>query len=188
MEVLQKHFDANKKGNVLEISSGTGQHVTYFAPHFPQLTFYPSEYDKSLFDSIKAYSSEIETKNVNEPIYIDSSTDCNTWDLKCSAFDYLININMMQVSPYVCSIMLFKNAGKLLKSGALIITYGPYAFDGVITPQSNVEFDKNLRTQNEEWGIRDLQELEKLAEENEIKLLHLYDLPANNKCLVWKKM
>ncbi|KAK9759263.1 Protein of unknown function (DUF938) [Popillia japonica] len=81
LQVLLKHIDSSKPGNVLEISSGTGQHVSHFASRFPLLTFQPSEVDTTLFDSIRSYSLEVETKNIRDPIKIDASTDYNTWDL-----------------------------------------------------------------------------------------------------------
>lgn len=187
LNVLAKHIGASTSGNVLEISSGTGQHVSYFAPHFPLLTFQPSEVDESLFDSIVAYSSEIKTNNIRKPIKIDASTDYKIWNLHVKTFDYLININMIQVSPFDCTLGLFRNAGNILKPKALLITYGPYAFNGVIEPQSNVDFDKQLKTKNPEWGIRDMKDLKEIANENEIEFVRLYDLPANNKCVIWQK-
>lgn len=69
----------------------------------------------------------------------------------------------------------------------MLVTYGPYAYNGVITPQSNVEFDKTLRAQNPEWGLRDIKDMERIAKEYGVKLVKMYDLPANNKCLVWQK-
>lgn len=185
LDVLKQHFDADKQGTVLEISSGTGQHISYFAQHFPLLTFQPTEYEKSLFKSIEAYALDTPTKNVKLAIHVDVTTDFETWNTDKQLYDYLINVNMIHIAPYQCSIMLFQNAGKLLKNKGLMITYGPYAVDGVLTPQSNVDFDRNLRTQDSEWGVRDVKDLENLAKQNNMKLLKVYDLPANNKCLVW---
>lgn len=184
--MLKKHFNTEIQGNVLEIASGTGQHVSYFAEHFPNLTFQPSEYEKSLFDSIEAYARDTPTKNVKKPVEIDVTVDADKWGLGV-VFDYVFNVNMVHISPYECSVGLFKNGGKVLKSGGLLVTYGPFAHNGVITPESNVNFDRSLRRQNPEWGLRDINDLEKLAQRYGIKLLKIYDLPANNKCLVWKK-
>ena len=56
------------------------------------------------------------------------------------------------------------------------MTYGPYAQDGVLTPESNqqvdikidlryevFQFDLNLRSRDASWGIRDIRELKEVA-------------------------
>ncbi|KAK9870981.1 hypothetical protein WA026_009941 [Henosepilachna vigintioctopunctata] len=187
LEVLKKHFDANLKGTVLELASGTGQHVSFFATNFPNLEFQPSETEQSLFESIKAYANDTPTKNVRHPVRIDTSAkDVKDWKLN-EYFDYIICVNMIHVSPIECSIGLFKNGSQVLKPGGLIVTYGAYAYKGVIEPQSNIDFDRSIRSQHPDWGLRDIVDLENIANEHGIVLVHKYDLPANNKCLIWKK-
>uniref|UniRef100_A0A182PCF9 Methyltransferase type 12 domain-containing protein n=1 Tax=Anopheles epiroticus TaxID=199890 RepID=A0A182PCF9_9DIPT len=129
---------------LLEISSGVGLHAAYFAQEFPNITFQPSEFDSTLFDSIDAYRQDV--KNVQPPIYIDISKPCTDWQNEANlnhnscanGFDYMLNINMLHISPIACAHGLFSNASKLLKPGGLLVTYGPYAVDGVLTPDSNV--------------------------------------------------
>ncbi|XP_018571027.1 methyltransferase-like 26 isoform X2 [Anoplophora glabripennis] len=186
LEVLHKHMAKNIDGQVLEIASGTGQHISYFAAHFPRLTFQPSEYDTSLFNSIKAYANETPTKNVKDPIRINVTDDWTTWGVP-NDFDYVININMIHVTPFPCTLALFKNVCEVLKMKGLLIMYGPYANNGVLEPQSNRDFDKNIRASNPDWGVRDIQDLMRVADPHGIKIIKIYDLPSNNKCLVWKK-
>lgn len=172
----------------LEISSGTGQHITHFAPHFPQVTFYPSECEHRLLESISAHVNGL--TNVHQPALIDITTNYTTWAdgiFTKNSIDYIYNANMMHISPYECSIGLFKNVGELLKPDGTLITYGPYAIDGEITPESNVQFNKSLKSQDPRWGLRDIRDLEKLAAENNLKLVEIFDMPANNKTLIWKK-
>jgi tRNA G46 methylase TrmB len=45
-----------RHGLVLEIGSGTGQHVAHFAQALPELTFQPSEMDEGRHRSIAALS------------------------------------------------------------------------------------------------------------------------------------
>ncbi|CAG9860415.1 unnamed protein product [Phyllotreta striolata] len=185
--VLEKYFDKTKDGKVLEISSGSGQHVAYFAPNFPKLTFYPSEYEESLMDSIRAYAAEAPAKNIKDPVSIDVAEDWTKWNVP-NDFDYAININMIHIAPYPCTIGLFKNMGQVLKPGGLLVTYGPYANNGVLEPQSNRDFDKLLKARFPGAGVRDIQDLIKLAQEHGIRLKSMEDMPANNKCLIWEKI
>ncbi|XP_035916912.1 methyltransferase-like 26 [Anopheles stephensi] len=178
---------------LLEISSGVGLHAPYFAKEFPNITFQPSEFDTTLFGSIEAYRQGVE--NVRSPIFIDVSKPCQEWENDANInqqnsanhFDYMLNINMLHISPIACALGLFHNSSVLLKTGGLLITYGPYAVNGMLTPESNVQFNRSLRQRNPEWGIRDTSELREMAMQKGISLLEVIDLPANNKCIIWKK-
>ncbi|XP_031844018.1 methyltransferase-like 26 [Nomia melanderi] len=188
LSVLRKYIQYGADQIFLEISSGSGQHVAHFAPHFPHVTFYPSEYEPRLLHSISAYANGF--ANVKQPLKIDITTDFSVWDngsFKEASIDYIYNANMMHISPYQCSIRLFENAGKLLKDNGFLFTYGPYAIDGKITPESNVNFDKSLRLQDSSWGLRDIKDLKELAKENGIKLIDIINMPANNKTIIWQK-
>lgn len=189
LQVLKRLIQPGLDQNFLEIASGSGQHVAYFAPHFPQVTFHPTEYDGELLGSISAHSSALE--NVQPPLQVDVTTDFSTWSnglFKPSSIDFIYAANMIHISPFKCTLGLFKNAGALLKPAGMLITYGPYAINGKITPESNQTFDAHLRIQNPEWGIRDIRDLKNIASDNNIKLIEIIDMPANNKTLAWEKM
>jgi hypothetical protein len=63
----------------LEISSGSGQHVVYFAPHFPSVVWQPSDVDASSLRSITAYIRDGEVSNVKQPIFIDITEEHTKW-------------------------------------------------------------------------------------------------------------
>lgn len=194
LHVLKKYMkppnDGSTKQKFLEISSGSGQHVAHIAPHFPFVEFQPTEYDCSMFGSISQYIQKGGLKNVKPPLYLDVTDPIQSWadGISPDSFDYILNINMMHISPWACSVGLFSGCSAALKPGGLLFTYGPYADNGVITPQSNIDFDRSLRSRNSQWGLRDIsKELVQLAKQGNIVLLHKHDLPANNKLLVWQK-
>lgn len=195
----------------MDTASGTGQHAAYFAPHFPNITFQPSELDRSLFNSIQAYALDCSTKNMCSPLCVDVRLPHTEWGLigaddntspkryifnnECRSFadainyfDFMININMIHISPMECTNGLFSNAALLLKDNGLLITYGAYAVDGIITPQSNVDFDKHLKSLDPRYGVRDLRMLQELASSYGIEFQNILDMPANNKVCVWKKL
>ena len=188
LSVLQKYIRRGPDQIFLEIASGSGQHVAHFAPHFPHIVFHTSEYEPRLLESIAAHAYVF--SNVKDPLRIDITTDFRTWGdgiFKEASIDYIYNANMMHISPYQCSISLFENSGKLLKDNGILFTYGPYAIDGQIKPESNVNFNKSLKLQDPSWGIRDITDLKELAAKNSIELIDIVDMPANNKTLIWKK-
>ncbi|XP_043287791.1 methyltransferase-like 26 [Venturia canescens] len=188
LSVLKRFIRPGANQALLEIASGSGQHVAHFAPHFPQVTFFPSECEDRLLESISAHTSGL--SNVRPPSLIDSSTDYYNWPsikFQENSLDYIYCANMIHISPYRCTIGLFKNAGALLKNNGFLFTYGAYAIDGKLSPESNVRFDESLKSQSPEWGIRDLRELEALANSNHINLVEVVDMPANNKTVIWQK-
>ncbi|KAJ0182488.1 hypothetical protein K1T71_001857 [Dendrolimus kikuchii] len=193
LQVLKRfmtpHEDCTEEKNplFLEIASGSGQHVFHFAPHFPTIKFQPTEVDHSLLGSINYYAKNCPTRNILPPILVDICNRLNRYGLKENSIDYLYCANMIHISPYVCTIGLFENAGLYLKHDALMITYGPYSKDGIIVPESNVEFDLSLRTRNPLWGLRDINDLKKVGEKNNLTLIDTVEMPANNKTLIWKK-
>lgn len=151
LEVLKLVLDKETPNlKCLEISSGTGQHLTYFSSRFPNIQFYPSEYNDSMFGSILAYKNSFKSLNVADPVKIDITVPFTEWGVsfESKSLDYILNINMIHITPIECTEGLFRNASKLLKVGRHLLTYGPYALDGKIDPESNVNFDRMLKSQD----------------------------------------
>ncbi|VDM75419.1 unnamed protein product [Strongylus vulgaris] len=177
---------------LLEIASGTGQHVIKFAEKFPGVTFQPSEIDARSLHSIVAYIDHYRLGNVRVPLFIDVTKPVNHWalpgDYGPRAVDVILSINMIHISCDAAVEGLFKAASVLLKRGSgLLITYGPYAIDGVISPQSNIDFDARLRSQHPEWGLRDTGYLTRLASNCGLTMIARHDMPANNHMLIFSR-
>ncbi|KAL0487596.1 methyltransferase-like protein [Acrasis kona] len=184
-----KRFISNEehKGRlVLEISSGSGQHISHFARTFPGVTFQPSEYNLTLetSNSISQYSKDLD--NVKPALSIDvSKTNADAqWGDDILA---IININMTHISPWCCTEGLFKNASRFLSHDGFLFTYGPFNVDQQFTSEGNFHFDQSLKRSNPLYGIRDVGDLEKEAEKNNLYLVNKIQMPANNLLLVWKK-
>jgi cyclopropane fatty-acyl-phospholipid synthase-like methyltransferase len=176
------------QGDVLELASGAGLHINYFAPHFPALNFQPSDFDTDVFESIKAKRAEAGNGNVADPIRIDLTDPATFPDSSAKLYDAIFVINIFQVAPVAINDGIAALGAKLLKDNGLIAIYGPFKRDGGYTTESNAAFDKEiLAAKVPEWGLKDIADLEKAAAPHGIKLAKVLDLPANNFILVFTR-
>lgn len=167
----------------------TGQHVAHFAKYFTNFIWQPSDWDTKYFKSISSYAALLPKNNVLDPVQIDISAPIEAWpeNLTSQPYDVIYCSNLIHISPFPCTVGLFVSAGKLLKPGTgMLITYGPYAEGGILIPESNVRFDEGLRMQNPEWGVRDIEDLQRMAEENGLSFVNKVEMPANNKMLFFR--
>ena len=171
------------RGLVLEIGSGTGQHVAHFAKALPALTFQPSEMDAERHASIEAWVAAGNLPNVKPPLAIDVTK--RAWPV--AAADAIVCINVIHISPWEATLGLMAGAGRILSAGGVLVTYGPYMRGGAHTSQSNVAFDASLRARNPLWGVRDLEKVAEVAGNEGLALEETVPMPANNFTLVWRK-
>lgn len=171
------------RGLVLEIGSGTGQHVAHFAKALPGLTFQPSEMDLERHPSIEAWAAAASLSNVKPPLAIDVTQ--RPWVV--SAADAVVCINVIHISPWETTLALMAGAGAILPAGGVLVTYGPYLRGGVHTSRSNDAFDASLRATNPLWGVRDIDEVAEVAARHGLALDEVVPMPANNFTLVWRR-
>lgn len=170
-------------GRVLEVASGSGEHVVHFAQALPGLTFLPSDPSPQALDSIAAWTRDARTPNVLPPVLLDAMG--NDWPVE--ACDAILCINMVHIAPTAAAQGLFRNAGRLLAPGAPLYLYGPYRRPGRELEPGNAAFDASLRQRNPEWGLRDLDEIGAMANAAGFAAAEIVEMPANNLSLVFRK-
>jgi Protein of unknown function (DUF938) len=187
LEALLRVLPAH--GVALEIASGTGQHVAWFAAGLPRWTWQPSDAQADGFASIAGWCREARVTNVNPPIVLDvMAAHWPSEGVEFSArIDAIYCANMLHISPWTTCAALMRGAARYLSASGLLITYGPYVEDGVPTSPGNLDFDASLRESNAEWGIRALAEVTQQAARAGLRLSTRIQMPANNLLLVFKR-
>ena len=173
-----------ERGLVLEVASGTGEHVLHFARAFPFLSWQPSDPDPAALASIEAWRDEAGLANLLSPLRLDVRSP--EWPV--ASADTLLCINMVHISPWAATVGLMRGAGRLLAAGAPLYLYGAYRQAGVATAPSNEAFDLSLRTRDPEWGVRNLEDVAAEAETNGLGLDRVVPMPANHLSVVFRKI
>lgn len=171
------------QGNALEIASGTGQHVAWFAAGLPGWTWQPSDAQSDGFGSISASTAEQAVRNVRAPVVIDVMAP--SWLPDQQLFDLVYCANMLHISPSATCAALMHGSAQHLAPGGKLVTYGPYLEDDVPTSPGNLAFDQSLRERDPAWGIRRIEDVKAQAAKAGLQLLSRHAMPANNLLLVW---
>ena len=170
-------------GSVLEIASGTGQHVCYFAAGLPAIRWQPTEPDESHRGAIEARIREAGLGNVEAPIALDVHDP--RWPV-AAHYDAVLCINMVHISPWSSTNALCLGAARHLRTGGKLVLYGPYLENGTATP-SNLDFDATLKRRNQQWGLRELDEVTRVAALHGLQRQQVVRMPANNLTVVFSR-
>jgi SAM-dependent methyltransferase len=181
LEVLRRVLPPS--GLVLEIASGTGQHVAHFAAALPALRWQPSEASPDKFESIIAWSAASGGENIAAPVLLDVERE--PWPLAHA--DAIVNVNMVHIAPWSAAEALFRGAARILPRAGLLYMYGPFMRGGRHTAPSNQAFDERLRGEDPRWGVRDVDDLQRLAASAGFGPAEIVEMPANNLSLVFRQ-
>ncbi len=167
---------------VLEIGSGTGQHAAYFAPALPHLIWQTSDLPGN-HASINAWRRETAVPNLPPPLVLDVGG--GVWPRE--KFDAVFTANTCHIMAWEEVQAMFAGIGQVLTDEGLLCIYGPFNYGGRFTSESNARFDASLRLQAAHMGLRDMEEVDRLAQAIGLRLQDDHAMPANNRLLVWRR-
>lgn len=167
---------------VLEIGSGTGQHAVHFARHLPHLRWQPSDRQEN-HASINAWIGESSLANLSPPLELDVTAG----DWPQQSFDGVFSANTTHIMNWPAVQCMFAGIGRLLADGGAFCLYGPFNYHNAYTSPGNARFDDWLRSRDPESGVRNFEDLDALARAAGMQLQADYEMPVNNRLLVWAK-
>jgi SAM-dependent methyltransferase len=209
--VLTRYLGEEKSGVILEVACGTGQHAAHCAPLLPNLWWQPTDLGTDAFDAVDHHTRGI--KNVSHAFEMDVADDwympCTEMNMRHSSlaptetieiegsnnfmlvkdgtFAAVLAVNLTHISPYAATKGLVAGAGDALRVGGKLFIYGPFKRNGEHTSEGNATFDASLRSQNAEWGYRDIEAVEQLGRDAGLTPTETVEMPANNFMLVMTK-
>ena len=182
---------AGKTGDALEVGSGTGQHVVAFAQKCPDITWWPSDFNDNHLTSIEAWRACAGLANIRPARRIDVSNpdwcDAMRGEGGPTQLVAAFCANVIHIAPWNVAEGLVAGAGRYLQKSGMLFLYGPFKRGGRHTADSNAAFDESLRRRNPEWGVRDVEAIERLAAAGGLSLVEIAEMPANNLTLVFGK-
>lgn len=169
-------------GRFVEIASGSGQHVAWFAAQLPGLQFVPTDLDPEHLVSVDAWVADAGLTNVEPARLLDvTQTD---WGIAPAQVIYCAN--MIHIAPWAAAEGLLAGVGRGLTADGVFCLYGPFRIDGGYS-DSNAAFHARLQSRDPAWGVRDLEAVDALAEANGLTRAALHALPANNHLVVYRR-
>lgn len=178
-QVIQYYF--KNATQVLEIGSGNGQHAVYFAQKLPALQWQPSDKIEN-HQAINLWIDDYPGSNISRPLNLDVT---QTWPEK--QYSGVFSANTCHIMSWETNQGFFAGVAKVLQAQCYFCLYGPFNDNNQYTSESNRNFDCWLKSRNVQMGIRNLQDLQALAEKNHLQFIQRHSMPANNFMLVWQK-
>lgn len=170
-------------GVVLEVASGSGEHVVHFAAALPDLQWQPSDAEPKALRSVAAHAKAVGLPNILPPVPLDVHAE--PWPI--ARADAVLAINMVHIAPWSATESLMAGAGSILPEGGLLYLYGPFCVAGAHTAESNAAFHADLRARNPAWGVRDVEAVSAVARAQGLNLAERIPMPANNVSLIYRK-
>ena len=102
-------------------------------------------------------------------------------------FDAAFSANSLHIMGWPEVEAFFAGLGSALADDATLVVYGPFNYGGAYSSDSNREFDQWLRARDPRSAIRDFEAVDALARAIGLALVDDVAMPANNRCLVWRR-
>ncbi|MCI0753700.1 DUF938 domain-containing protein [Teichococcus vastitatis] len=179
LRALRPHLPAG--GLVLEVASGTGEHVAHLAAALPGLRWQPTEPDDANRASIDAWCAGL--PNVLPALPLDAAAA--GWPV--ARADAVLCINMIHIAPWAAAQGLVAGAARVLPAGGLLALYGPYRRRGRPMEPGNAAFDADLRRRDPAWGLREVEAVAELAAAAGFGPPGVVAMPADNLTLLFRR-
>jgi hypothetical protein len=164
----------------LEVAGGTGEHAVLAAEQLSGWSWHPTDRDEEALSSMRAWAAHADLPNLQPPQALDLR---QPWPFAAASFDAVFASNLVHIAPIATAALLFAGAAVSLTERGLLLLYGPVFISGEPRPAGNVAFDRELRERDLAFGVRELDDLQRLARDAGLRLERVRRMPTDNALL-----
>ena len=171
---------------VLEVASGFGEAISYFANCHPDVTFVPTDAQQPCLERLRELSTH---ENLMTPMELNIFRP-SQWEKieKNGPYDGIFCFNLIHLIPWEGTFTLLKHASQLLEEErGFFALHGPFLREGTFMSASDREFDEDIKSRNEEWGLRDLETVVRIAGEFNFRKEEIREMRAGNWMVVLRR-
>jgi len=173
---------APAQGRVLEIASGTGEHVRHFAPHTPGLTWQPTDPDPARRASVDARSAS--SANILPARDLDAATP--GWSATHGPADLILLVNLLHLITDTQAATVLEEIAKALTPGGIALIYGPFLRDGEATSDGDAAFHARIQADTPGAGYKDVVAVCAALVRAGLHHVETVRMPANNLLLAFE--
>lgn len=178
LEVLKERLGTS--GTFLELASGTGEHIAYFARNLTDWHFQPTEADENRLGSIRAWTGHEGVANVAAPRLLDGTTD---WGATTKV-DVIHIANVFHLITEDQATSIITQCAKALNTGGQLMIYGPFMRDGKLTSEGDARFHANIQAADPERGYKNDRQMLNWLQAQGLTPQAPIQMPANNLYLI----
>lgn len=178
--VLTRHLPAT--GQILEIASGTGQHICNYSIRFPGLKWQPSDMNPDNIATITAWAESSGATNLHPPIILDATSQ--GWSKQWGEQDAILLINLLHLISNPETEALLDEVNRALAPGGRFMLYGPFRRGSAFASDGDKAFDAALRAQDPLIGYKDIEMIATRLADTGLSILDRIEMPASNIMMV----
>lgn len=182
-DILAQHVPDS--GAILELGSGSGEHIVHFAMRFPNITWQPSDVCDQRLASIRAWKETQMRANIEEPIFLDATAPNRGMTAK--KFSAVICINLLHlISNGAAEQALACMASSVVEEG-FVFLYGPFRRGGSFSSDGDRAFHAHLTAQERTIGLKDIHRVVDYLRDECRHDSIVIPMPANNLAVVSRR-
>jgi cyclopropane fatty-acyl-phospholipid synthase-like methyltransferase len=180
LEANERSAPSEHMTSVLEIGSGTGEHMRFWAQSLPKVKFFPSEISPLGREAIQANCKNV-SNIVLPPLSIDLLDTASTF---APEVDVVIAVYLFHVVP----ISAIERFAALCEHAKVVAVYGAFARHGQFTSSGNKQFHKMVSKANSDFGLRDVEnEMIPTFAKHGLMIEKILEMPEENFLIIWRR-